>query len=91
MAFQFDCGDGPAGAPVALPMVRVAFLSRLRVIIRVWNRSIATVVSSMDRTLRGFGGTDLRRSPTTKRRPPRSLAASRCATRHRVSRPWPRT
>jgi hypothetical protein len=57
MWFQFDFGDGPAvrGRRSYLWCAWLAW-SRFRVVIPVWDRSIATVVSCIDRALRAFDG-----------------------------------
>jgi hypothetical protein len=57
MWFQFDFGDGPTvrGRRTYLWCAWLAW-SRYRVVIPVWDRSIATVVSCIDRALRAFGG-----------------------------------
>jgi transposase len=54
---QWDYGDGPV---VAVPstVLFCAWLawSRFRVVLPLWDRTMASVVMGLDRTLRGFGG-----------------------------------
>ena len=54
---QWDYGDGPevAGRSTVLFCAWLAW-SRFRVVVPLWDRSIASVVLGLDRTLRRFGG-----------------------------------
>jgi transposase len=54
---QWDYGDGPevAGRSTVLLCAWLSW-SRFRVVVPLWDRSIASVVMGLDRTLRRFGG-----------------------------------
>jgi hypothetical protein len=90
MWLQWDFGKGPAinGRDTWLWCAWLAW-SRLRVVFPVWDRTLATVIASLDRTLRAFGGaptyalTDNEKTVTTAHvagialRHPEMVAASR--------------
>jgi len=54
---QWDWGAGPvvAGRPTSLFCAWLAW-SRFRVVVPCWDRRLATVISSLDRAMRAFGG-----------------------------------
>ena len=54
---QWDYGDGPkiAGRPTVLFCAWLAW-SRFRVVLPLWDRTMASVVMALDRSLRAFGG-----------------------------------
>ncbi len=54
---QWDYGDGPkiAGRPTVLFCAWLAW-SRFRVVLALWDRTQASVVMALDRSLRAFGG-----------------------------------
>jgi transposase len=55
---QWDYGDGPAVAGGRQTLLFCAWLawSRFRVVLPLWDKTLASVVMALDRTLRRFGG-----------------------------------
>ena len=90
MWLQWDFGKGPkiSGRDTWLWCAWLAW-SRFRVVLPIWDRTLATVIASLDRTLRAFGGaptyalTDNEKTVTTAHvagialRHPEMVAASR--------------
>jgi len=69
MWFQYDFGDGPvvAGRPTVLFCAWLSW-SRFRVVLPILDKSLPTVIASIDATLRRFGGCPTYALTDTRRR-----------------------